>query len=285
MEEWVVDWSKTKTIFIIVFLILNMFLLYQYVEKKDSNDYDYLTESTIEDSLKENDITYKTLPKQTNKEQYLSAKSKNFSDDDLKKLKNQKATRLSPQQIYSQLDKPLQLGEKIHSEALDTFVKENVLYGDSYRFWKVDELKNTIVYYQTYNDKMIYNNNSAKLELSINGNREVQSYEQTYLEDIDKQVNEKEEVIKAINAIEALFYKGHIQSNSEITDVELGYINLIQYATASHILTPTWHVEIDKKEDLFVNALDGRIIEFEEDSNASDEKNINGDSPEQLILE
>ncbi|MEH6940848.1 two-component system regulatory protein YycI [Bacillus sp. JJ722] len=276
------DWSKTKTIFIIVFLILNMFLLYQYVEKKDSSDYDYLTESTIEDSLKENGITYKTLPKQTNKEQYLSAKSKDFSDDDLKKLKNQDATRLSPQKIYSKLDKPFQLEEKIHSEALDNFVKENVLYGDRYRFWKVDG--STIIYYQTYNEKMIYNNDSAKLVLSINDNQ-VQSYEQTYLEDIDKQANEQEDVVKAINAIEALFYKDHIPSNSEITDVELGYINLIQYASASHILTPTWHVEVDKKEDLFVNALDGRVIEFEEEPDVSEEMNKNGNGSEQIILE
>lgn len=246
-----------------------MFLLYQYIEKKTSDDYDFLTTSTIEESLKENDITYNTLPKQVNKEQYLSAKSKYFSEDDLKKLKNQKADLKDYQTIKSEFnaDKRFILSEKTHTEALDAFVKDNVLYGDRYKYWGTNE-SNDIIYYQTYKDKMIYNNSSAKLLLRVNEKKEIVSYEQTYLEDFDDNLKEKEEVIAAIRAVETLFLKNKIQSKSEITDARLGYINVIQNDSISHVLTPTWHIEVksknDKKEDLFVNALDGRIIEFED---------------------
>ncbi|WP_042352928.1 two-component system regulatory protein YycI [Bacillus massiliigorillae] len=275
------DWSKTKTIFIVVFLVLNMFLLYQYIQKRSSNGLEVIAESTIEDKLKENEITYKTLPKQPNKEQYLSAKSKLFSDEELKKLKNQRVQKEKNQQIYASEFKPLQLGEKIHSEALDSFVKENVLHGDQYRFWKVDEIGNVIIYYQTYKGKMIFNNSSAKLELKMDDKRQVISYTQTYLDDIDEQFNEKDDVIPAIKAIETLFNKGSIQPNNEITNVELGYINILQ-DTASHILTPIWHVEINNEDDFFVNALDGRIIEFNDGVNISDESDMDD---KKLILE
>lgn len=264
------DWSKTKTIFILVFFILNMFLLYQYVEKKSVDDYEFIEEASFEERLKENDITFTTLPKQTSKEQYISAKSKHFTEDDLKKLKNQDPKRFNEQRLFSKLDKPFLLGEEIHSEALDTFVKENVLYGEEYKFWKVNEFEDTVVYYQTYKDKMIYNNSNAMLELTLNGNREIISYQQTYLENIEEFDEEnQEEVIKAIDALKTLFEKGYIQPKSEITEVELGYINLLQY-TASHVLTPTWHVVVNKKEDLYVNALDGKIIDIDTEPDVSE---------------
>ena len=52
------DWSKTKSIFIIVFFVLDIFLLYQFLEKKDNYQFEYFAEATIEDRLQENEITY-----------------------------------------------------------------------------------------------------------------------------------------------------------------------------------------------------------------------------------
>ena len=73
------DWSKTKSIFIMVFFILDIFLLYQFLEKKDNYQFEYITEATIEDRLQEDEITYVALPKQ-NKEQFLIAQSKIFQE-------------------------------------------------------------------------------------------------------------------------------------------------------------------------------------------------------------
>lgn len=112
---------------------------------------------------------------------------------------------------------------------------------------------------------MFYNNVNGKLTLFFNENKEIVSYEQTLLENIEE-FNEEEEVLPAIKAIETLYYKGYLRPKSEVTKVELGYYTLVQL-TASHVLTPTWHVVIDGKEDLFVNAFEGQIIQLNTEEN------------------
>ena len=255
------DWSKTKTIYIVVFLILNAFLLYQYINKNTASNYEYFSKSSIEEELKENEITYPTLPNQAIKEQYLNAMSKQFTNDELKKLKNQTVSHINDQKLFSVFNKPFLLGDNQHSEALDAFVKENVLYGEDYRFWKVDESTNSIIYYQVYDGKVIFNNSHAKLVLFLNNSHQVTSYEQTYLENIE-QFNEEQEVLQAIKAITVLYNKGYIPSKSHITRVELGYYDLIQL-TSSHVLRPVWHIVLDEEDDFFVNAFDGQIIQVD----------------------
>ena len=153
------------------------------------------------------------------------------------------------------------MNNKQHSEALDAFVKENVLYGEDYQFWKYDESTNTIVYYQDYNDKVIFDNNNARLVLFLNNEGQITSYEQTYLDNIEK-FNDEEEVLQAIKAISMLYNKGFIPSKSTITKVELGYYDLIQL-TSSHVLRPVWHIVLNEAEDFYVNAFDGQIIQVE----------------------
>ena len=264
------DWNKTKTIFIIVFLILNVFLVSQYLKKMETNEFEMYAEASFEERLKENEIEYITLPKQTSNEQYLTAKSKEFKTEDLKKLKNQTVININENKIISTFDDPFLLGDMLHSEALDTFVKENILYGENYTFWEVDELSNVIIYYQTYNNRVIYNNDNAKIVLFLNENHEITSYEQMYLDNIE-QFNEEKEVYSAMKTLESLFNKGYLPSKSKITEVKLGYYNLIQLSS-SYVLTPTWQITINDKENIFVNAFDGQKIETDDVVNETEEK-------------
>ena len=75
------DWSKTKSIFIMVFFVLDIFLLYQFLEKKDNYQFDYIAEASIEERLQEEEIQYASLPKQKWKEQFLIAQSKIFEEE------------------------------------------------------------------------------------------------------------------------------------------------------------------------------------------------------------
>ena len=43
------DWSKIKTIFILTFLILDVYLLFQFMKIRDANKYEVITEASIED--------------------------------------------------------------------------------------------------------------------------------------------------------------------------------------------------------------------------------------------
>jgi len=104
------------------------------------------------------------------------------------------------------------------------------------------------------------------ITFTINADNQIVSYQQTYLEGIEKLMG-KEEILTPLKAIETLHSKGNLKPKSKITKVELGYSTLVQLA-ASQVLAPTWRFVVDDKESLFVNAFEGQIIEFNSDENS-----------------
>ena len=96
------------------------------------------------------------------------------------------------------------------------------MYGDQYRFWKKSSDGSSIIYTQQYKDKPLFENEKARLEFNVNGENEIYSYTQSYLEDI-QELSNPEKIIQPIKAIEILYKKGELPSNSKITDPELGY--------------------------------------------------------------
>ena len=108
---------------------------------------------------------------------------------------------------------------------------------------------------------MFYNNSKGKITLFINEENQVISYEQTYLEDIEK-FNKEKDLVTAIKALEALYMNGDIEPKSTITKVDLGYYNSLQTTSATHLLVPVWRVVVNDELDLFVNAFDGGVIEL-----------------------
>ncbi|MBA9028054.1 two-component system regulatory protein YycI [Peribacillus huizhouensis] len=258
------DWNRTKTIFIMVFLILDIFLLDQFMGKKSDNKYDYMAQASIDELLKEENIEYTPMTKQKQKENYLVAKTKVFKKDDLKSLKDQEITIVDVDRtkVVGTFKTKTKISEKLQSSEIDLFVKENIYHGEDYRYWTHDKTSNSIIYYQAFNSKLFYNNSKGKVTLFLNENKEITSYEQTYLEDIEE-FNEPKEMIPPIKAIEALYLKGDIPPDSKIT-AKHGYYNSLQSnsSSSSFLLVPTWRIVVDDKKDLFVNAFDGEVIEM-----------------------
>lgn len=260
------DWSKIKTIFILTFLILDVYLLFQFMKIRDANKYEIVTETKFEEKLEADEIRYKELPKAPIEDQYLSAKPKMFTKEDTEKLKEQSALLKEPgTTLQVKLDKPIALNTKFEAAELTSFVRDNVLYGEQYQFWKKNDKKNTIIYFQHYENMTLYENLSGMITFQIDERNQIVSYEQTYLEDIEK-MTDKEEILPPLKALETLHQKGVLKSKSKITKVELGYSTLIQLA-ASQALAPTWRFVVDDNESLYVNALEGQIIEFNSDEN------------------
>lgn len=245
-----------------VFLVLDIFLLYQFLDKKDSTQIDPITEASVEEQMKEDGIKFPSLPNEEKQENILIAKRKEFSKDDSKKLENQQVSINDETTLVGTFEKSIIVNEEFKPGELAEFLKENIYQGERYKFWSYEESSNSIIYYQSFGNKTFYNNTNAKLTLRLNENREIVSYEQTYLEDI-KPMNKKESVISANQAIANLFNKGHLPEKSEISkdDVELGYYNLLKSSSASYLLTPTWWVKVNGK-DMFVKAFDGEVIEL-----------------------
>ena len=149
------DWSKIKNIFIISFLILDLYLIYEFVKVIDSNEVDVKTEieSSIETRLKAEGIEYGPLPDTYVEDFTLKATNpKIFTIEDTQKsiLSNQMVTINRNTELVSILKEPLPITEKFGPTELNKFIKENVLYGDQYRFWKKSSDGSSIIYTQQY---------------------------------------------------------------------------------------------------------------------------------------
>lgn len=266
------DWSKIKTIFIITFLILDVYLLFQFMKTRDANKYEVAKEASFEEKLKADEIKYVELPKAPIKDQYLSAKSKIFTKGDHEKFKGQSSGFLKePTKILVTLEKPFQLSSTFEPAELSSFVKDNVLYGDHYQFWEKDDKKNTITYFQQYDNFTLYYNSSGMITFYINTDNQITSYQQSYLEGIEK-LTAKEEILQPLKAIETLHQKGVLKPKSKITQIELGYSSLVEVAASRvQVLVPTWRIVVDDKKSLFVNAFEGQIIPIKEDEKVNAE--------------
>lgn len=257
------DWSKIKSIFIISFLLLDIYLAYQFMGTRSEANYETMKEASIEERLKNDEIKYGELPQELEKERYISVKPKEFLAEEAPTADTvQKIISSDGLTIFGQFETPIVLTEKFTAEEFSAIIKPLVESADKYRFWKKDDKEGTITYYQLYEGKMMYHNRSGKLTFFINDKNEVTSYEQTMIEEVEE-MSEEQEVLTPLGAIEILFTKGLIKSKSEITKVEFGYSTLIQLS-ASQVLAPTWRVVVNGEENHFVHAFEGQLIQFKE---------------------
>jgi regulatory protein YycI of two-component signal transduction system YycFG len=256
-----VDWNKTKTIFIITFLILDLFLAYQLIQKRNSSQLDVMTEISIDEKLEAEQITYVELPKEPTKASYISAESKKFSEEELAKLNHQQITLIGDSIIHGVFKKPIPLPDTDGTSLLQQLLQDHIIKSDQYVFWKKDEKTNTLIFFQQFKGRTIFQNEKAKLIIYLNDKNEMVSYEQTLLENIEH-VDEEQEILPAIKALEILYRNSVLTSGSHVSKVELGYYTLAP-GTASQVLAPTWHIVVDEKNDFYVNAFEGQIIKQE----------------------
>lgn len=274
-EAMRLQWGQIKTLFILCFLVLDLFLLHQFLDKRNQSQLDIISESTIEEQLEAEEISFENLPKQESKEAYISARRHQFNVGDEERLKNelnnQSIAIVRGDLILSRFKDPLIIKDDSTINEISKQIKENVLYGDKYEFWGWNEELNTLLFFQRHSDRHIFFNESGLLLVILKdneetGNKEIVLYAQTLLDEIKLQ-GEKQELIKPIQAIEALYNQNQLYSGDNITNIELGYHTLVPLANGVQVFAPTWHITVDDKQKYFVNAMEGQII-------ASDEKSF-----------
>ncbi|RBP86731.1 regulatory protein YycI of two-component signal transduction system YycFG [Cytobacillus firmus] len=260
------DWSKIKTIFILTFLVLDIYLMYEFFKLKEASEFEPIAQASLERQLKSDDITFEvTLPKSNPKDRYLKANPMEFDIEYLEglkdsKLEGQDITITDGTTLNSILDEPIKISDKFSPSELNAFIKNRVLFGEQYRFWEKSKSENTITYYQEFEDKMFYMNLNGELTFYLNDENEIVTYKQTLLEEIESK-EESEKVIQPINAVETLYKSGSLQPKSKITNIELGYFTYV-HLSSSQLLRPAWRFVINGEENLFVDAFEGKIIQL-----------------------
>lgn len=262
------DWSKSKSIFIVVFLILDVLLyslyLNRHAEKQQMEALGGLVENDIEARLKDDNITYRVLPNNIESASYISGKVKDFEED---KVDIQNAENISfedKSKLIVTLKEPVKIPNLENEVAFNDFLKLNVYEGSSYRLWDIDYENNKATFYQQVNNRTIYNE-SGLVTIYWNEDNEVVMYEQTLLENIEA-YDEEKKILKPIQAIYTLYAQGLINANSTITEMRLGYSTLVPL-TQKQVFVPTWEVRVqtseNEEEKYFVNAVDGIEVKLD----------------------
>ncbi|MGO4889049.1 two-component system regulatory protein YycI [Anaerobacillus sp. MEB173] len=251
------DWSKTKTIFILTFFLLNSFLGYQFMEKKNSTNVSPLTEATLEERLKEMSVTVEvSIPDESVKGTHISGKLEAFLKENVENLSGQSARIVDEKMIVSQLDNPFLLSRTNTQYDLEQFLNEYILFGENYRFGGWNEETLQAGFYQTYAGITVYNYDGGQLIVQVDENNQIIGYQQRYLA-IHRQGREQE-MLSGLKAVEILFKENLIPYESHITQVELGYYSLFRPLGEVHVLAPMWSIRINDDHYL-VNAIDSSI--------------------------
>lgn len=257
------DWNKTKTIFIIVFSILNVFLFSLYLNRynEDLGVKVLSSVAPIEDRLLLDNIKIPKIENTIQDASYVSGNVHMFTSEELDTLEHQIVELKNGYSVKAIFDEPIEITEE---NTVEKILKENILKSDSYKLWEVDEDSNTATFFQKVNGRLVYFNQNAKVTLYWNDENEVVRYEQTILDNLED-YKESKKLLPQLQAIEALHNSALLKPNAKVKAIELGYSTLVQL-TETQVFAPTWKVQVKLEdgtlEEYFVNAVEGRIIEI-----------------------
>lgn len=259
------DWSRTKIVFIVIFLVLDIYLFMQYHQKQRSLELEYLSNTPVEESLAISKGNLEKLPKDTEELSYLSATAKFFrmAELDKKVLTTNQTVKIVENNILSSIiENPRLKFRQNDLTSLRLFINQYVMNAEQYEFWSYDRVRKKIILLQTYKGHPIYNNQFARLEILLDDDLRMIGYLQTMLQDVTFIGGEKEQpvVLSAIEALKIIKEKGVSLETSKILDVRIGYYTYVPLQTGTQVFTPTWYFQFDDGKSFFVNAIEGQII-------------------------
>lgn len=258
------QWGQIKTLLILSFLVLDIYLLVQFTEKQEQADLSVLehTESTIEDQLEAENIKIPNLSTKQYKETFISVEPKLITNGELKKLEelnNQDSEVIQNKLIISKLDKPVKVPEKASKDTMNNLLEDLTLFPEEYSFWEQNEAGNILIYFQQKLDRPIYYNQNALLLLFLNDKNEITYYTQSVLGEHEQNKDTKD-LIPSMRAIETLYDSDKLKSNDEVTSVEMGFHTRVPLDSGVQVFAPTWKVDINDDSHYFVNAIEEVIF-------------------------
>jgi regulatory protein YycI of two-component signal transduction system YycFG len=255
------DWSRTKTIFIITFLGLNLFLGYQLNEKQERGNINIMLEVTLPERLEDNRIEIEIDDAdETIEGAPITGTARSFQEDFLEEnLVRQKSFLLNETTLQSELDKPYILVGANLTASVGAFLHQYVYEGEQYEIAEYNEEEQYIGLYQTYKGRKIdqYERGNFHLVLHISDDFEVESYVQSHMI-ISEQAGREQELLSPLKAIGRLLDEHQIRQETTINEAELGYYSKIQLEANFQVYAPVWRIKANG-EYFFVDALNGEV--------------------------
>ena len=240
------NWKLTKTLFIFVFILVNIFLVIVYIDK--------VNKSQINDAEKTNEVNFQQedidVPKDVLNQNVkdtelaqITARSKDFSS--YAKEHSSLNTSDSDKTLEGDIDKTVKVSDKNLKDIKD-YISKNIFNRKEYQL--SDLTSHKITYEQTYRGYPIMNNSKARLTFNlING--KATSYKQTAMDQIEiaeGSNSTKKQVITPRKAVEALYFNRYLKKRDQVLDVRLGYYSVVN-ETNVQLLQPNWEIKVKRK--------------------------------------
>lgn len=251
------NWKLTKTLFIFVFILVNIVLVSIYVNKVNRSHINEV-ESNNEVNFQQEEIKvpFSILNKSVKgiKLEQITGRSKDFSskakgDSDLTTSDGGKLLNANISQSVKVSDNNL--------KDLKDYVNKRVFKGSEYQLSEISS--GSVKYEQTYDNFPILNNSKAMLNFNIEDNKAT-SYKQSMMDDIKPTdgADKKHQVIGVRKAIEALYYNRYLKKGDEVINARLGYYSVVN-ETNVQLLQPNWEIKVkhdgkDKTNTYYVEA-------------------------------
>lgn len=253
-------WSHIKTLFILSFLILNVYLLYQFISKQDEMNIPELDTSNmdLDEELRDENITISAdVNFEVPELSYISSAQKKFTGSEINDLNDNKHINaeksLDSQLLIAEFSSPLKIPDNPDEETLSRLISPYILNAFDFTFGAWDDDLNIIVFFQNKERHPIYLNRHAMLTFYVNDNNEITHYTQTMLGDTDTQGSPTLNTPKI--AISSLLQGRYLNAEDDITDVSYGYYSRIAEAEdGTQVFAPTYKITVDGERDYFVNA-------------------------------
>lgn len=235
------NWKRTKTLFIIVFFLINISLGIMYVDKYNKSKVNPSDGDNGVNFTQENIKLPKNIPEVSKvKMQLITARSHQFEGN------------AEEQSDESQSDEGYVLTKQVNETVnvkldpishLKPYINDHVYKGNEYQFHDTED--GSISYEQTYEGFPIMNNQRATLTFMTENDR-VKSYKQAAMEDIRPSKgtnNKRHQVISAHKALEALYYNQYLQDCDEVINLRLGYYTVVK-ETNLQVLQANWEIRV-----------------------------------------
>ncbi|WP_047983477.1 two-component system regulatory protein YycI [Ornithinibacillus californiensis] len=263
------QWGQIKTLFILSFLLLDIYLLVLVIQKQeDLSLLESIANEQEQDFLKQEEIIIpEKLPESLPEEPLITTQQKIFSEEEIEDIKerdNQEIEVVNRNFIIALLEEAVAIPENATSEAIAQLVTSAVYLGNEYSFDHWDQDRNIIVFFQKKNERPVYYNQNGVIIAYLNANNEIVAYTQSYLGEVEAS-NEEKTLIKPLSAIRILYDSNLLFAKDEVTEVEIGYHTFLPLDSGRQVLVPTWKIRINDSHNRLVNAYEQKVIPVNDD--------------------
>lgn len=257
------QWSHIKTLFILSFLVLNIYLLFTFIDKQQDMDIPELevNDLNLDEELEQENITVSAdtdfeIPELS----YISSSQKEFTKSEIRELNDiddiEAAKSGDNKLLTVEFSSPLKIPENLERGMLSDLVKPYVLNASEFSFGTWNHDLNIIVFYQNKEGYPLYLNQHAMLTFYVNDDKEITHYTQTMVGDASTQGSTSLNTPKI--AIGTLLHNRFLNAEEDVTDVTYGYYSRIgEEGEGTQVFAPTYKITVaneEEKEDYFVNA-------------------------------